>query len=180
MENYLNIPDIPNCVTVSEAAKTLGLAYKTVYEYVTEGRLPAVKAGRNYLILKADVEKFQPNVAGRPRKKVPIWRISSNDNPLFSIFIKVHPKDGMSNLLIQRLEHIRKSKQHLFPGTIGRYIIAANTQPEELHILLIWKESEAPEEEDRERVLEAFRYELRDVLDWGSAQYFTGKVLMHT
>ncbi len=37
-----------------------------------------------------------------------------------------------------------------------------------------------PNEEKREQTLEAFRQALDNVLDWETAHYNTGKVLMHT
>ena len=37
-----------------------------------------------------------------------------------------------------------------------------------------------PNEAEREQALAAFRQATNDVLDWGSARYNHGKMLMHT
>jgi hypothetical protein len=37
-----------------------------------------------------------------------------------------------------------------------------------------------PTEQERELALEEFQHELADVLDWGTATYNHGQVLMHT
>ena len=44
--------------TVQEVANLFRLNTLTIYEYVRTGRLPAVKFGRNYRILEADLKTF--------------------------------------------------------------------------------------------------------------------------
>lgn len=41
-----------------EVAEILKLNLLTVYTYIRDGRLPAVKIGRNYRVAKEDLEKF--------------------------------------------------------------------------------------------------------------------------
>jgi hypothetical protein len=49
-----------------------------------------------------------------------------------------------------------------------------------LEILLIWRSTTMPEESDREEALERFQQVLADVLDWKSARYDDGQILLHT
>ena len=79
-----------------------------------------------------------------------------------------------------RLEDMRREKQHLFPGTIARYMIKKQRQPEYIEILFIWRNTAMPDEATYSRWLSEFQQALSDVLDWETAQYDTGKVLMHT
>ena len=81
---------------------------------------------------------------------------------------------------MRRFERIRRSGQHDFPGTVARYILGREHEPEVLEILLIWKQGILPAEEEREQALAAFRATLADILDWKSARYSHDKVYMHT
>ena len=167
-------------VSVKEAAKMLGLAYSTVHEYVTEGRIPSMRAFDVILIPREAVLNFKPNIAGRPRTTLPKWRISPEDNTLLMTTIRVPVRAGQHSALLSRFESIRQSGEHLFPGTIARYIIGSETNPHHIEILLIWRKTVMPTEAEREQVLEAFRQTLEDVLDWSSAEYRNDVVFMHT
>jgi excisionase family DNA binding protein len=180
MESDITIPDIPGYVSIEGAAKMLGLAKKTVYEYVAEGRIPAVRAGRILMIQLEEVQKFRPNIAGRPRKSIPSWRISPRENVLLSTLVTVSIKAGQQENFKKVLEQIRQERRHTFPGTVARYIISNDVERKKVHMVLIWRSAMISSESDREKQLEAFRQELCDVLDWGTAQYDTGEVFMHT
>jgi len=180
MDESIDIPNISGYLTIKEAARMLDLADKTVYQYVTEGRIPAVRAADIILISLEDVQKFKPNISGRPRKTIPIWRTSPEDNLLLSTLILVQIQPGKQDALIQRLEEIRQGRLHLFPGTVARYIIESDTIPGEIQILLVWRSSVMPDQATREEALKVFQQALSDVLNWSSAQYNGGKVIMHT
>jgi hypothetical protein len=53
-------------------------------------------------------------------------------------------------------------------------------RPEHLEILLIWRNTARPDEATYSPWLSEFQQALSDVLDWETAQFDTGKVLMHT
>jgi len=57
---------------------------------------------------------------------------------------------------------------------------ARQSDPDQIEILLMLRSSNMPTQEEREQALEVFRHELADVIDWDSAQYNNGLVLMHT
>src|SRR5215475_3626326 len=110
MSDEINIPDLQEYVSIKDAAKILGLAYKTVYEYVTEGRIKAVRAADVILIPVEEVKNFKPNVSGRPRTSIPLWRISYADNSLYQTSISVRIRKGQQEAFRQRLEEIRDKK----------------------------------------------------------------------
>jgi|SRR5579859_2733546 len=180
MSEDIDRPRLPGYVTIKEAAKILNLSDKRVYEYVEDGRLSSVWASHVIMIPLDEVQNFKPNISGRPRKSVPLWHISPDDNLLLSTLILVRMKSGQQNTLMQKLEEIRQTKQHLFPGTIGRYFIGDGTGIEPVQILLIWRSSVVPDVATREQNLQAFREALDEVLDWGTAEYHHGRVFMHT
>ena len=157
----------------------LGISDKTVYYYVDQKRLPAVRAGNILLISTEEIEKFQLKSVGRPRTSTPSWRMSIKDNQLFATLISVGIRTEQKINITKRLEEIRR-EQHNFPGTVARYIMGKATSPKKLEILLIWKSSVMPDETERERELEAFRQELADVLDWDTALYEDDVVYLHT
>lgn len=82
--------------------------------------------------------------------------------------------------LAQRLEEIRSGGQHIFPGTVVRYVVRSQSIPRQVDIMLVWRSTVMPGETERERALEGFRQALADVLDWETAEYNNGEVLMHT
>lgn len=170
---------IPGYVSIKDAAKMLGLSPNTVYEYVTEGRLSSVRAAHVIMIPTDEVKSFRPSIAGRPRKRLPIWRISPKDNTLFMTSIDVRLQPGRYELFLQRLEHLRQEGDHLFPGTVARYISGDDVIPKRIEIVLIWRISVMPDETEREQALEKFRQALADVLDWNTARYKHGRVFMH-
>ena len=94
--------------------------------------------------------------------------------------ISVHLRAGQRDVFLQRLEEFRKKKQHLFPGTVMRSIAAGDDSSERVFLLLVWRGTVLPDEMTREAALEAFQHALDDVVDWSTAQYEFGQVLMHT
>jgi excisionase family DNA binding protein len=180
MNNDADIPDLQEYISIKDAAKILGLAYSTVYEYVTEGRIKAVRAADVLLIPAAEVKNFKPNISGRPRSSIPLWRISPDDNALLQTSISVQIRDGKHAEFRQKLEEIRRKKEHLFPGTIARYIVGSHLHPGLVEMTFIWRSSVMPDEATRQQAFQTFQQTLADVLDWDTAQYDDGSVFMHT
>ncbi len=180
MREYLDLPTIPEYVSIKEAAKLLGVSDKRVYAYVEDGRLPAVRAAHVIMIPIEEVKKFKPKIPGRPRKNTPAWRTSPEDNMLLttSVFVSV-PIDQRERLQ-RRFEELKQEREQVFPGTVARYIIWSTTHPGMLEILLIWRSTTMPDETDRVKALDQFQRALADVLDWSTTQYNNGEVLMHT
>ena len=180
MDDSVNFPTIPGYVSVKEAAEMLGLSPRTVYDYIEEGRLPSARFADVIAISREEIRKFKREPAGRPRKNTPPWHISSGDNTQFMSLISVQVRAGQRDVLQQKLEVIRKKKQHLFPGTVMRYVAASSDSFERVLLILVWRGTVLPDEKRREEALEDFRCSLDDVLDWSTAQYEFGPVLMHT
>src|SRR5438552_2229300 len=180
MSEYASRPNLPGYVSIKEAAKILGISDKRVYEYVDEGRLPSMWAADVIMIPLDEVQKFKRRSSGRPRKSVPPWRISSGENTQFMTSILVQILPGQQDTLVQKLEEVRRNGQHTFPGTVTRFIVESETITGQVEISLVWRNVLMPERAKREQALEEFRQTLIDVLDWSTAQYNDGKVLMHT
>lgn len=176
----MNSPRIPGYASVKEAAEMLGLSPRTVYDYIEEGRLPSARIADVIAISVEEIMKFKREPSGRPRKNTPLWHISSGDNIQFMSLLSVQVRPGQRDVLQQRLEDIRKKKQHLFPGTVMRYLAASSDSFERVVLVLVWRGIINQDETTREEVLEAFRRSLEDVLDWSTAHYEYGQVLMHT
>ncbi len=180
MNDSVHFSPIPGYVSVKEAAEMLGLSPRTVYDYIEEGRLPSARFADVIAISREEIRKFKREPSGRPRKNTPLWHISSGDNTQFMSLISVQLRAGQRDVLQQKLEVIRKKKQHLFPGTVMRYVAASGASFERVLLLLIWRGTVLPDESTREGALEEFQRSLDDVLDWSTAQYEYGQVLMHT
>lgn len=59
-------------------------------------------------------------------------------------------------------------------------MIKGNEALTTLHILLIWRDIEMPDETNRREDLQAFQEELHDVLDWKKAEYSLNEIIIHT
>lgn len=179
-DQRVEIPELSGYISVKEAAKALGISSKRVYTYIEKGRLRAVRVGGSMAVLQEDVENFQPNITGRPRKGAPLWRIPPSDNRLRMTLIIVPIKPGKRNQLTKRLDEIRQSGNYLFAGSVARYIAESETIAGQVEIEFVWRGVTPQEEADIERELEAFKQALSDVLDWSTSQFSTSKILMHT
>lgn len=158
----------------------LGLSPSRVYEYVEDGRLSSVRAAHVILIPTEEVRNFKPNIAGRPRKSLLRWRISPQNNTLLSTSIVVRIREGRQAELTQKLEEIRQGGEHMFPGTVSRFVIRNDVPPDRIEIMLIWRSTASPSSKVQDQALAAFQKALEDVLDWSTAQYSNGQVLLHT
>jgi excisionase family DNA binding protein len=165
-------------VTTTEAAEMLGVSYYTVYEYIREKRIVAELVGGVYLMPRSSVEQFKPNPTGRTRTKPTPWRIYRAGAKVRSMDIRVRVREGQQMRLIEELEAI--GEQHLFPGTMQRYIFEDEANPGSVIISLIWKNTDLPDETTLQRDLEVFKAGFADVLDWKTAQYTTGTAIIHT
>jgi excisionase family DNA binding protein len=180
MSEQIDIPDIPDYVSVEDAAKRLGISKTRIYKYVNEGRLQAVKASHTIMIPLEELERYKRNITGRPRKSTPPWRVPPTDNDLRITFILVRVLKDKTSILKKRLVEIKQSDDYIFPGTIARYISESETFPERVEIELVWRGAREVDIAEQERELEAFRQKLADVLDWSTAQYSSSRILLHT
>jgi excisionase family DNA binding protein len=57
-----------NLLTTSEVAARLGVTTKRIQAMIRDGRLPAEKKGRDYLISEDDLKLVEDRKPGRPRK----------------------------------------------------------------------------------------------------------------
>ncbi len=129
MRESLDLPNIPEYVSIKDAAKLLGVSDKRVYAYIEEGRLPAVRAAHVIMIPLEEVNRFKPKITGRPRKNTPMWRTSPDDNMLLTISIFVNLWADRQERFKQTLDEIKQSGEHIFPGTVARYILRSQTHP---------------------------------------------------
>lgn len=56
-------------LSIPEAAAHLGISRVRVWQWVTDGRLPAVRLGKYWFIDPADLALIVPQKRGRPRKE---------------------------------------------------------------------------------------------------------------
>lgn len=174
------IPPLPGYVSVKEAAKLLSISERRVYLYIEMKRLPAVRAADVLLIPLQELQNFQRQFVGRPRKNTPLWRISSEENTQFMTSINVQIRPGQEKSLTRRLREIKQEGKYLFPGTVARYIAGSETHPNRVEIILIWRSSVMPNPSERERLLKEFQQILTDVVDWNTAQFDHGEIFLHT
>ena len=180
MVDDVNIPNLDGYVPIKEAARLLGVSDKRVYQYVMSGRLSAQRIGHILIIPVEEVKQFKPSPSGRMRAKAPVWRVYSSRGTLFITDIHVQVRVGQQTMLLEKLRAIQKAESHTFPGTMARYVIKGDPELTTVQILLIWKDTEMPNNTIREQNLKAFQDEFADVLAWETAQYSTNEAIIHT
>lgn|SRR5690348_1419775 len=167
-------------LSTAEAAKQLGVSYYTVYEYIREKRLVAEMIGGSYIIPRQAVEEFKAKPTGRTRVKPPAWRLYRAGAQVRSLDIHVQVKAGQHDRLNERLGRIREAQKHLFRGTMQRFIYEDESDPAQVIISLIWKDTELPDENLLQEELATFQRELADLLDWSTARYTKKRAIIHT
>jgi len=180
MIEHEELPEVPEYISTDQAAKLLGISKQRIYQYIEEKRLPAFRAGNVILLHRETVEQFRPNVTGRPRKREPQWRVYRGESTVLGMDIHVQVRPGQQEHLVEKLKDIYKGQKHTFPGTIQRYVFRGTHSPEIVSILLIWKDTEMPDEATRQRNLEAFKAELTDVLNWETAEISVKEGIIYT
>jgi len=167
-------------LSTAEAADKLGVSYYTVYEYIREKRLVAEMVGGVYLIPKKAVAEFKAKPTGRTRANPPPWRVYRAGAKVRSLDIRAQVRPGQHARLIEKFNTMREAQYHLFRGTMQRYIFEDESNPMQIIISLIWKDTELPDERTLQDELVAFQHELADLLDWSSAQYTYKRAIIHT
>ncbi len=175
------ISEITGYISIPEAARRLGVADSRVYAYIDDGRLDILTVAHVTVVSEESVKRFKlKSAAGRPRTKAPTWRESPSTGTFLITLIAVRICEGQQGKFELRLREMRKQQEHLFPGTVARYIAMDDISPSTIEIQLIWKQSEMPGEKEFQKALEAFKQAFVDVLDWDTARYRTKTVLLHT
>jgi excisionase family DNA binding protein len=180
MADIHEFPDIPGYLSIKQAAQMLGITDKRVYRYIEIGRLPAFKASGVFLLAEEDVKQFKLNPPGRIRTSPPRWRVYSSRSKVLATEIQVHVRVGKQAELLEKVNAIQKANRHTFPGTIARYLIKGDEALSSVHFVLIWKDTEMPDETTRQHDLEALQEELAEVIDWETALYSTNETLLYT
>lgn len=180
MKENSETSEIPGYISTNQAAKMLGVSNHRMYQYVKAGRLPVVHVGKAFMLRIEDVERFKPNPSGRMRSKAPSWRVYRSRGTVLVTEINVQVRVSQQERLVEKLRKIQQEDRHTFPGTIARYVIKGDTMLTAIHIVLVWKDIEMPDESRRQQDLAAFQEELADVLDWETAQYSTNEAIIHT
>ena len=55
-------------LTTEQAARRLGVQAQAIRAAIARGRLPALKMGRDWLVLESDLDAYATRKPGRPRK----------------------------------------------------------------------------------------------------------------
>jgi len=71
-----------NLLTTQQASKILGVNPSRVRQFILEGRLPAIKFGRDWVISKDDLNKVANRKAGRPKKNSQARQLGPKDGDL--------------------------------------------------------------------------------------------------
>jgi quinol monooxygenase YgiN len=89
-------------------------------------------------------------------------------------------RPGQEAAFLEKLREMNKRQEHLLTGSMERYIQQDEGDPSMIHIWLVWKDNELPDEGKQEREMAAFKAAFADVLDWESERTSTLKGLLYT
>ncbi len=173
--------EIKGYISISEAARRIGVHPATVHNYIEQERLKTLRVANTVVVLEESVKNFKKkSEGGRPRTHTPIWRKSPENATFILTVISVRIRSGQQGKLMEQLEKIREGNHHLFPGTMARYISEIDEAAGTLEIQLLWKQNAMPDEGDYREMAEAFGKTFAEVLDWSTVKYTSKTVLLHT
>lgn len=173
------LPRLPGYLSVKEAAHQIGVSTRSVYGYVAAGTLKALRVGSILAVEEESVRGYRRRAPGRERTIVPPWHTPSGTNRLSLLSITVCLRPGQDERLGATLREIRATGQHQLPGTTARYLTRSREHPDQVQLLLIWREAILPPKEEREMALAALRAELADIVRWETALYREGQIILH-
>jgi excisionase family DNA binding protein len=176
-KEYLSIP---GHVPVKEAAAILGLSEERVLQHIRARHLPSRKVDGRYMIPSQAVEEFHRKPHGRIRTTPAPWRIYRAGARVHILQIEVQVYPGKEKPLQEKLNTLLQEQQHLFPGTMQRYISTDKDDSQRVSILLIWKDTELTDEAVLQNDLEEFKTEFAEILDWKTACYMNKQAIIHT
>ena len=171
---------IPGHVPVKEAALRLDVSIDSVQRYIKKGSLPAEMVGGQYMIPESALTNFSKNPRGRKRTRPIDWRAYAPGTEVRELQIEVQARVNVRDNLKEKLHSIVQKQQHRFLGTMQRYVLIDDKNPNNVTVQLIWKNTELTDEAAFDRDLETFKAEFADVLDWQTARYTTRLALIHT
>jgi excisionase family DNA binding protein len=171
---------IPGHMPVKEAAAILGLSEERVLQHIRARHLPSRKVDGRYMIPVQAVEEFHRKPHGRIRTAPAPWRVYRAGARVRSLQVEVQLYAGKEQAFQEKLQATLQQQQHLFPGTMQRSISADEDHPEQITILLIWKDTELTDETALHRDFEAFKTEFAELLNWENARYVRKRALLHT
>ena len=93
--------------------------------------------------------------------------LARQDKPPCLTTITVRLRPGQAEKFDEKLKEICRESKHLLPGTTARYIARSQANPEEMHIVLIWRNGVQPRE--RGKALRGLFADLDELLDWQTA-----------
>ena len=124
-----------------------------------------------------EVKHFRRGPAGRQRGMAPPWRRYRNQARLLATVIHVQIRPDMQKKLQEKLDKLLEEHTHTFTANVARSIMEDDGG---LEIVLIWKDTEMPDEATRQRDLRSFQRAFEGILDWDTATYALKKMLLHT
>ena len=176
-EEYLHIP---GHVSAKEAATILELTEDQIWYYIRSKSLPARKVSGRYMIPLTAIKTFHPRPRGRTRVDPSLWHVYRNGAKVCELQIEIAVDPSQREDVQAKLQTVLDEQQHLFPGTMQRYVLMRDDQPETMLIQLIWKDTELTDEATLQHDLAAFQEEFAALLDWSTATYTRWQAVLHT
>ena len=169
---------LPGYKPIKQVAFEQGLSEKRILQLIQQQRLPAIKCDGRYLIPEEAPIARRPH--GRVRTKPRQWHRYVAGAVVHTWTIEVRAFAGQADVLASRLNGLFLDQHFLFAGTMQRYLVTDQDDPHHLLIILIWKDTDLPEEVSLEQDIVAFRAAFADLLDWETSTLTKAHALAYT
>lgn len=166
-------------ISIKEAARIMGVSSRSVYDSIQRGKLLTARVGSSLSVSLTSARTYRRTCVGRPRSRVPIWRVPVTRNLQYLWIITARLRQGQQEQLAQRLEEIRLDREHQLPGTVARYIVQDKVHPEQIQFVLIWRQLAMPPDEERAAAIAAFQANLADIIEWETSSTTEGCVVLN-
>ena len=151
-------------LSVEEAARILGVTTCSVYWYIERGRLSCTQIETS-LLRREEVIAFERRSPGRARTRALRWRVPPVQNALLLTTITVRVQPGQRQPFMEKLAAMHQQGKHLFPGTAARSIAYNPHDPDEITILLVWRQANQSVPIPCQEALAALMADLAEVVD---------------
>jgi hypothetical protein len=170
----------PGYVSVKEAASILGFKEDRVWYYIRLQRLASRKIDGRSMVTEESVRNFRVKPRGRLRADPPPWHVYRGGAKVYTLQINIQVSAGKQDEWQAKLRATLEEQDHLFVGTMQRYIFSEEKDPGNVIIQLVWKDTELVDEAILNGALEAFKAAFAHVLNWETARYTRLQALIHT
>lgn len=142
-------------VSVSEAARLLGVSSGSIYGYIRRGKLTKRLVDERIMLREEEVLALDEKRSAMQLKQ-----------PSYMLMLTAQVRPGCKERFEEKLKEFYTQNKHIIPDTSKQLILRDKSDPEHVMVLLFWRNRTLPFEEQCQEALAALIADLNEVCDW--------------